>query len=101
MVYFGIKLQSFGYYFTVYFQNGTQVIIFKRFCAIFYTFDVKYVTFREPVLELLSPDLVYVYMNQIETNYLVCCLYHYVKIMAAVLMHFEISANTEGSQSKV
>ena len=39
--------------------------------------DVKYVTFREPVLGLLSPDFVYVYINRIETNYPVCRLYHY------------------------
>ena len=34
-------------------------------------------TFPEPVLGLLSPDFVYVYMNRIETNYPVCRLYHY------------------------
>ena len=34
-------------------------------------------TFREPVLGLLSPDFVYVYMKQIETNYPVCRVYHY------------------------
>ena len=34
-------------------------------------------TFWEPVLGLLSPDFVYVYMNRIETNYPVCRLYHY------------------------
>ena len=37
--------------------------------------DVKYATFREPVLGLLSPDFVYVYINRIETNYPVCRLY--------------------------
>ena len=58
-----IKSESFGYYFTVYWQNFTQVNIFKRFCAIICKFDVKYVTFRELVLELLSPDYVYIYMN--------------------------------------
>ena len=52
-VYFLIK-PGFGYYFTVYWQKSTQVNIFKCFCAIFYAFDVKYVTFQEPVLELLS-----------------------------------------------
>ena len=46
--------------FTVYWQNITQVNIFKCFCAIFYTFVVKYVTFREPVHELLSPVFVYI-----------------------------------------
>ena len=34
-------------------------------------------TFQEPVLGLLSPDFLYVYMNRIETNYPVCRLYHY------------------------
>ena len=44
------KISHFEYYFTVYWQNITQVNIFKHFCAIFYTFDVKYETFQEPVL---------------------------------------------------
>ena len=57
------KIRCFGYYFIVYWQNFTQVNIFKHFCAIFYIFDMKYVTFQEPVLELLSPDFVYVYIN--------------------------------------
>ena len=39
-------------------------------------------TFREPVLGLLSPDFVYVYMNRIETNYPVCRLYHYLILQA-------------------
>ena len=71
------KIRHFGCYFIVYLQNITQVSIFKHFCAIFYAFDVKYMTFREPVLGLLSPDFVYVYINRIETNYPVCRLYHY------------------------
>ena len=54
------KILYFGYYFTVYWQNIIQVNVFQRFCAIFYMFEVKYVTFREPVLGLLSPDFVYV-----------------------------------------
>ena len=54
------KILSFGYYFTVYWQNITQVNIFKYFCAILYTFVVKYVTFWEPVHEVLSPDFVYI-----------------------------------------
>ena len=70
------KIRHFGYNFIVYWQNITQANIFKRFCAIFHTFDVKYVTFREPVLGHLSPDFVYVYINRIETNYPVCRLYH-------------------------
>ena len=78
------KILYFGYYFTVYWQNITQVNVFQRFCAIFYTFEVKYVTFREPVLGLLSPDFVYVYMNRIETNYPVCRLYHYHQITCAI-----------------
>ena len=74
------KIVSFGYYYlTVYWQNITHVNIFKRFCAILYTFDVKYVTFREPVLGLRSQDFIYVYMNRIEINYQVCRLYHYIR----------------------
>ena len=46
--------------------------------------DVKYVPFREPVLGLLSPDFVYVYINRIETNYPVCRLYHYSQDMGLV-----------------
>ena len=68
------KIREFGYYFIVYWQNITQVNIFKHFCAIFYSLDLKYVTFREPVLGLLSPDFIYVYINRIETNYPVCRL---------------------------
>ena len=49
-----------------------------RFFAIFYTFDLKYVSFREPVHELLSSDFVYVFMNRIETNYPVCRHYHFL-----------------------
>ena len=45
-----------------------QVHIIKHFSAIFYNDDVKYVTFKEPVLERLSPDFVYVYIERIETN---------------------------------
>ena len=30
---------------------------------------MKYVTFQEPVLGLLSPDFIYISMNRIETNY--------------------------------
>ena len=71
------KITCFGCYFIVYWQNSTQVNIFKHFSAVFHTFDVKYVTFRELVLGHLSPDFVYVYINRIETNYPVCCLYHY------------------------
>ena len=37
---------------------------------------MKYVTFWEPVLGLLSPDYIYVTMNQTETNYPVCRLDH-------------------------
>ena len=43
------KIRHFGYYFIVYWQNITQVNIFKCFCAIFYTFDVKDVTFQEEI----------------------------------------------------
>ena len=68
---------------------------FQRFCAIFYTFEVKYVTFREPVLGLLSPDFVYVYMNRIETNYPVCRLYHYW------VVQFHGSTNTKKSRAEV
>ena len=62
------KIRHFGYYVIVFWQNITHVNIFKRLCAICHTFDVKYVTFREPVLVNLSPDFVYVYINRIETN---------------------------------
>ena len=75
------KISRFGYYFIVFWQNIIQVTIFKRFCAIFYMFDVKYVTFWEPVLELLSLDFVYIYINRIETNYPVCHLYHYSRVI--------------------
>ena len=49
-------------------------------------------TFREPVLGLLSPDFVYVYMNRIETNYPVCHLYHYYNI-SALWFVFSLSLN--------
>ena len=45
----------------------------------FICFHVKCVTFREPVLGLLPPDFVYVYINRIETNFPVCRLYHYIQ----------------------
>ena len=45
---------------------------------IFLSVTVKYVTFREPVLGLLSPDLItlILYINRIETNYPAHHLYH-------------------------
>ena len=45
-------------------------------------------TFREPVLGLLSPDFVYVYMNRIETNYPVCRLYHYFLLKQVLFIIF-------------
>ena len=42
---------------------------------------MKDVTFREPVLGLLSLDFIYIYINRIQTNYPVCRLYHIISIM--------------------
>ena len=62
----------------VRFQESVLGLLSILFTIICYTFDVKYVRFQESVLGLLSPDFVHNYMNRIETNYLVCRLYHYL-----------------------